>query len=119
MIKLAATNINTCNAIFCTTREIRYRLAKILPRVTIVYVTAGAGAGEGISNQRVNVDDGSEAVGALDQLVYQTIHFSLYFSLHCSTPSQGGCQCRIKFCCLSACWERCGTSPSKHLLSNN
>ena len=42
------------------------------------YFLVGVGTGERDKNQRVNVDDGTEAVGAVDYLVHQTVHFSLY-----------------------------------------
>ena len=46
----------------------------------------GAGVGEGESYQGVHVDDGSAAVGALDQLVPQTVPLPIYL-LFCSHSS--------------------------------
>ena len=40
--------------------------------------STGAGAGEGDSYQRVHVDDGSPAVGAVDHLVHQTVRLPLH-----------------------------------------
>ena len=49
----------------------------------------GVGTGERDKNQRVNVDDGTEAVGTVDYLVHQTVHFPQYFIVLCGTPPEG------------------------------
>ena len=47
----------------------------------------GAGVGEGDTYQRVNVDDGSTAVGTVDHLVHQTVCFSLHIYILCCNPT--------------------------------
>ena len=52
-------------------------------------IMIGACAGERDSYQRVNVDDGAPAVGALDHLVHQTIHSPPHFCHLRHHSSQG------------------------------
>ena len=49
----------------------------------------GAGVGEGDAYQRVNVDDGSTAVGTVDHLVHQTVTPSLHLWSGYGPPAEG------------------------------
>ena len=49
----------------------------------------GVGSGEGNEDQGVNVDDGTAAVGTVDDLVHQTVCSPLYFRHLHDHPPQG------------------------------
>ena len=57
--------------------------------MAFTFNSTGAGAGERDSYQRVHVDDGSPAVGAMDHLVHQTVHLSLHCIIHCGIATEG------------------------------
>ena len=52
------------------------------------YVYAGVGTREGVPYQRVYVDDGPEAVGAVDELVSQTTHLHGHLGACLSNPNE-------------------------------
>ena len=61
-----------------------YVYCTYVPYIYMCVQCTGAGDREGFSYQRVNVDDGTEAVGTVGQLVHQTttLHAHLGHSLY-------------------------------------